>query len=247
MDSFKVISREGAVGDNDRLMIKEVFFNDCYNAKRLYEEGFNPSVIFDIGGHIGSFSILSRFLWPESKIFAFEGWRPAIDQFLANLKENNISDIELFPFVSYDTSKTVVVGGAKNFANTFITTPEEADALVRGLPVHDPTLHNFRVTESNFIVYKEPVVTITLEEVIDKFDIETVDLLKIDCEGSELDIFTNMSDSTTRKIKYIVGEYHTKTSFEEDLAPLLRRRFPHLEFRGMDHIAWVGYFTGAPK
>jgi FkbM family methyltransferase len=45
-------------------------------------------------------------------------------------------------------------------------------------------------------------VRVTLE------DFGPIDLLKLDCEGSEFDILTHCEEATLRRIQVIVGEYH---------------------------------------
>ncbi|MDP9254707.1 MAG: FkbM family methyltransferase, partial [Verrucomicrobiota bacterium] len=51
--------------------------------------------------------------------------------------------------------------------------------------------------------------------------IPKVDLLKIDCEGGEFDIFTALSEEMLRQCKWIVGEMHNASAFKilELLAP----------------------------
>ncbi|MHA1591203.1 MAG: FkbM family methyltransferase [Candidatus Heimdallarchaeaceae archaeon] len=53
----------------------------------------------------------------------------------------------------------------------------------------------------------EPCECITIDEATK--DIEVIDLLKIDIEGSEYDLFENISDETLKKVRYIVMEMHS--------------------------------------
>lgn len=58
-------------------------------------------------------------------------------------------------------------------------------------------------------------------------DYEHIDLLKMDCEGAELEILRGASTSTLRKVKRLAMEYHAPDTDEylDDLLSLLSRHF----------------------
>jgi hypothetical protein len=61
-----------------------------------------------------------------------------------------------------------------------------------------------------------------LDDILSDLGIEQVDLIKIDCEGSEADIFSTLSDEMLSRCGWIVGELHDHTGFE-----VLARLAPH--------------------
>ena len=52
---------------------------------------------------------------------------------------------------------------------------------------------------------------ITLEQIMDRFGAERIDLLKLDCEGSEFSILRN---ADVNRIEFAVGEYHNYDEWE---------------------------------
>lgn len=77
------------VRDNaDTETAKEVQSRDIYRVRQLSAEGFNPKIIVDIGGHIGTFSTLAAKYWPESRIFVFEPSLTSFAVLSANVPEN---------------------------------------------------------------------------------------------------------------------------------------------------------------
>jgi FkbM family methyltransferase len=57
----------------------------------------------------------------------------------------------------------------------------------------------------------ERVTALTLEDLLDRCELEEVDLLKLDCEGAEFDIVLGSDDRTLRRNRVIVGEYHSQS------------------------------------
>lgn len=54
--------------------------------------------------------------------------------------------------------------------------------------------------------YGSPIQVVDINQYLDP--IEVVDLLKIDCEGGEIEFFETISDENLRKVRRIVGELH---------------------------------------
>jgi hypothetical protein len=55
---------------------------------------------------------------------------------------------------------------------------------------------------------KREVPCATLQEVLDRHQLEKVDLLKVDCEGGEYDLFAAASDEALAKVETIALEVH---------------------------------------
>jgi FkbM family methyltransferase len=55
---------------------------------------------------------------------------------------------------------------------------------------------------------KHEIKTINLEDIIKENNLEYIDLLKVDIEGSEYDVMPNISDEIYSKIKQITIEFH---------------------------------------
>jgi ADP-heptose:LPS heptosyltransferase len=70
-----------------------------------------------------------------------------------------------------------------------------------------------------------PLATVTLEQIIADHHLERIDVLKLDCEGSEFSILQNTT--SLDRIGAIVGEYHGREQFLE----LVARRFAGWQLR----------------
>jgi FkbM family methyltransferase len=74
------------------------------------------------------------------------------------------------------------------------------------------------------VLEKITVEGITIESFIKAQKLETIDLLKIDIEGAEIELFNSLSDETLRKIKQITVEFHDfKFSMLEEVESIKNR------------------------
>ena len=128
----------------------------------LKEKGLTPDTILDIGAHEGWFYDLSKSIWPESECFMIE----ANEHMESTLKEK--SDNVLITLLG-DEEKEVDFFSCKNLSNTGHSIYKE------DTPYYD---------DDNLIVVKKQMKKLDeLFENNSKFD-----LIKIDTQGSELDI-----------------------------------------------------------
>lgn len=70
----------------------------------------------------------------------------------------------------------------------------------------------------------EIVPRVTLEEILAAYQLPQIDVLKLDCEGSELSILAN--SSSLERVRCIVGEWHDREQFLR----LIARRLPDWRF-----------------
>jgi FkbM family methyltransferase len=168
------------VPSSDVLVYDQIFVEEEYGAFL----GIKPKLIIDAGANIGLASIYFSMKYPESKIIAIE---PDRDNF--NLMKKNI---EPYPNI-------IPVLGALWDKNEMIN-------LV------DPGLGNWgfmvdRATskQSN----SSRIKGMTIDKIISDYNIEEIDILKIDIEGSEKEVF---SDTTLwiDKVNVLIVELHER-------------------------------------
>lgn len=126
--------------------------------------------IFDIGANIGQTATLYRELFPDATVFSFEPFSSTF----AELVENFASDPKVLPF---QLAVSDEVGMKDFFANADHTTSsllEPADEVADRL--------KSKMTTSS----KDSVQCVTLDSFCEEHDIETIDLLKMDIQGAEL-------------------------------------------------------------
>jgi FkbM family methyltransferase len=230
-DRYTFHLRPPPAGMSDRFIIKEVFVQDCYQLQRVAAAGVQLRTVLDIGGHIGSCVAKVHSLWPDARVVTVE---PDPDNFtLLQMNVGNLRRSERRPNV---------------LANVGIGYQARARHLIRnlfhtgsGYTTDEAVSHNQPGHEHAGMVPLQ-----TLEEVAAAAGIadeEPIDLLKIDCEGAEIEAMEKMSPAFAARVRVVVGEYHCEKARILELAP---RAFPHLRFKYNHAKARVGSFFGEP-
>lgn len=170
--------------------IREIFFNNEYileNFKNL------QSNIIDIGANCGMASIILAKQNPNSIIYAFE---PDYNTFLLlkeNVSLNNLQNVKFFNLAVSDSSnKKLILYKHPDYSGGNTTCSED---------------QSFK-TFFNKDINKVEVDCISFDDIIQQFNIDQVELLKIDCEGAEYEIIYNSKYIRMKKVKNIVGEFH---------------------------------------
>lgn len=165
-----------------------------------------PGVILDLGANIGFVSILYAKAFPDAKIFAFE---PMPENF--KLLEQNVAafkNVTPIPFGLGSKTQTV---------NYFYSVQRWNNS---GGFYTDGSLS---WTEHGPHAAVRPLPVLAVSEALDRYGITKADVIKIDTEGAEYDILSNMPDDFLDGVSVIVGEFH---GIENDrLKELLERRF----------------------
>lgn len=82
---------------------------DIYRVKKLHAEGFDPKVIVDIGGHIGTFTALASKYWPNARIYVFEPADHCIPCLAANLPANAVMvSTCVLGFAGYESGREIL-------------------------------------------------------------------------------------------------------------------------------------------
>lgn len=175
----------------DRNVLEEVIEGDCYrlNAIGLRKK---PNVV-DVGGHIGAFTKLAAWKWPRGKFFVYEANPRNYDLLTHNLA--SISD------------KTTIFKGAcvgKVPANKRIQIAKgEGDRVTGGWGI----IYGDKECDPDPRAEVQPIDT--FYNLSDLFvSLDKVDVLKLDCEGSEFTILKHLTDEELHKIDYLVCEVH---------------------------------------
>ena len=151
------------------------------------------NTIIDIGGHIGSFSLLAnKFLKKKGRQFVYEPVPENFNLIKKNILINNLTDF-IKPF-NYAVSKEI--GKAKIYISSDNTGGSR-------LHLPDPSSKSFEI-----------VKVTTLDEIYRTNKLDFVDLIKIDVEGSEHSIIFSSKKILMNKVRYIICE--AGGSFEGD-------------------------------
>jgi len=141
---------------------------------------FEPKVIIDAGANIGLFSILMKNRFPEARVICIEP-----DQ-----ENHEVLKRNLGPYNQVE----IVNAGLWNSV-TKLTIRDKYNAG-----------HSALVVEEDAI--KGKVDAVTIDSVIQSYDLERIDILKIDIETSEKDLFLKNFEQWLPKVRVIIIELH---------------------------------------
>lgn len=204
---------EGDLALLDMQVIAEVVKGDCYKMKTI-----PPGNVFvDVGAHIGCASMLYHQQCPQAKIFCVEAAHENIDVLTANVGHfatvihaacTYETDVQL---LTSFVDKPTATGGSR-----VVTRGEVASGFNHEVAL-DP----------------RPVRTVTLEQIASLAG-EAIEIVKLDCEGSEFSILRNSTEAW--KAKMLFGEYHDLKRWEELRLDIFRNwtyRNPHKSKDGL--------------
>ena len=225
-DEFPFHIRTEKLGDIS--VIKEVFLYDCY---RLRTKTYKPEVIFDVGGHLGSFSCLAKSLWPDVKIVLVEPNPRSLE--LARLNLERFGNVEFIAgAMKYDQNANVFVDNVR----------ATGSGLMMSMETYEQNLDAIKRIGSPYYIHTRDVASYTIEQLMDEFKIGRIDILKMDCEGGEKDFFLHVnSDIAIHHIRDFCGEYHYDIGgFYLDA----RSKFPHHKISFFGDNRDIGMFWG---
>jgi len=167
------------------IVAREINENPEYNFdNKNFEKG---DLVIDIGGNIGMISIFLAKKYPFLKIYSFEPLRQNYKNFMKNIKANNIPEGTIIVENKAITKDSRNVNIEINYNNTGAS----------------------RIISDNILTENvSNISSLTLNQIIEKYKIKKIKLLKIDCEGSEYEILFNASPQTLRSVEYLCGEFH---------------------------------------
>jgi len=141
----------------------------------------NGGVVVDLGANIGSFSIYSANL--GATVYSVEPEPNNLKALKNNIALNNLNDlITVVPYGISDATGSAIISD-----------------MGGGATIKDNT------------TFGSEIKLISLDELFDLYNIEEVDILKIDVEGSETEIISGASKENLKKCKYITMEFDIRS------------------------------------
>jgi len=204
--NFQMWTRDERPGDP--AVMDEVIRNDTYMLRQMAAVLKDVSVIIDVGGHIGTFSVLAARWWPQARLFAVEP-NPRSHELLAlNYKDYIANEGKAYHgAVRYDDAN-LLTDGSSATGGGFMAKPTWKPTPAKG--------------HEQYEVMATEIPLFQIGQILDENGADRVDLLKLDCEGSEMEILRDMPDEEAARIGAICGEYHHGA---ENILTLLRERF----------------------
>lgn len=161
----------------------EYIFNEIFiDQEYSFHSDTSSPFIIDCGSNIGMSILYFKYLYPNASVIGFEPDKDAYDCLVSNIEENKLSSISLHNCALAEKSGEVQFQSDSNDPGSLINTTQST-------------------TSNSMCVVKAE----QLSGYIDK----TVDFLKMDIEGAELEVIQELNDSGKLKlVNKMMIEYH---------------------------------------
>jgi len=214
-------------GAMDVWSIKETFLDRFYE-KYGYSIRSDWKVI-DIGAGTGEYALFAAaaMTQPGGQVFAFEPFPESFALMQENLHLNKINNVQIF---------AEAIGA-------------EAGELVLDLAGGEPLQFQSRREKVVGVETSLRVKSISLAGVLEKTELKSCDLLKLDCEGAEYAILFAAPQSIIEHISHIVMEYHDNVTQynHRDMAHFLNERGFHVDTFPNPVHSYLGYLRAMRK
>lgn len=141
----------------------------------------NPDIIVDAGANIGASTLFFRLKYPDAKIFAIEPERSNFELLKQNLR--NYQNIILENYALWSENKELIISNPD--AEKYAFQMKENEGLTGGA-----------------------INGVTIERLMELWNLQQIDLLKIDIEGAEKMIFDKPEVSWLNKVQVLIIELH---------------------------------------
>ena len=214
--------RSGYAHDQDMAVVRDVVVQDSYHL--ALRETYGPDeVVVDVGSHIGTFAVMWHKKNPAARIICVEACPENIPVLTANV--GKFATI-IHAACSYEPGELALLNSVKEGGTATggsVVVPR--DDMLSGVPFGHAYWDDMR-----------PLRKVTLEEAMQEAGVDHIDVLKLDCEGSEFSILEN--SPTIPAIKFMCGEYHGQARWDE----LRSRKLSHWRYGHMWAANDLGIF-----
>jgi FkbM family methyltransferase len=180
----------------DARILQEVFLANPY-CTGLYL-GPDPTVV-DIGGYIGDFALYAIKRLGARQVVVYEPSKKNFAIMRRNIEANQYGD------------RIVSVNMAVS----------DGDSVLMDIDLPDRRQVNVSVYEPSSSLTRVP--SVTLKDLLSIHELESVQLLKLDCEGSEYAILLSAPLKVLKRIRNIVMEFHEIDGFAQKLNAVAER------------------------
>jgi FkbM family methyltransferase len=156
---------------------------------------YGSATVLDLGANIGAFSVFASKCRGARRIYALEPVASTFATLQTNIEANALTNVQL-------VRKGI---GARSGRRTIHhgTTSQHASLIYRG---------DSRYESGS----TEDVDVVTLDDLFRELRLDEVDMVKMDCEGGEVEAILAASDATLRRIKHLSLEYHYPGNISND-------------------------------
>lgn len=181
------------------------------------------ATVVDIGANIGAFAVQAgAIVGLRGRVIAFEPIMETFERLLSNIAMNNLQNV---------TCRRAAIDS-------------RAGTLTLRILAKSAFASAHKVNDKGEEWIEETVPCLTLDQVIKDFQVDRINPLKVDCEGSEHGIFETLSAEAAARIDQIAMEVH---SVEGASKERLYHRLVALGFEVHRGPIWVAFNTGLDR
>ncbi len=184
-------------------VFKEIFMEDVYDIDMLAAKLPNNPVVIDIGANAGFFNLILLSKIQKATIFAYEPLPANVRYFREVIAGNQKlqESIKLY--------EAAVTGIEKSHVDLYFADSTDYQVV--------PSVFE-GFNKDNTASVKVPAITLT--KIIQDNNLAKIDLLKLDCEGSEYDIIYNTPVELLKRAKHLAIEVHDIDEASHNLVSL---------------------------
>jgi FkbM family methyltransferase len=164
----------------------ETFYQAIVHNQYLFNYPVKPAVIIDGGANVGLASIAFKSMFPNAAIICIEPDKENFQQLGINLRP--YSNISLLNAGIWNKKAILKITDKYNSGKWGMVTEE----------IKEPTAGS--------------ISTVTIDEIMQQFNLAKIDILKLDIETAERELFSSGYESWLPKVKVIVIELHDAMS-----------------------------------
>jgi FkbM family methyltransferase len=193
----------------DLIVVQDVYDRDSYQTKHFPSNVGPGEIVVDIGAHIGAFARLWHEKNRRATIVCVEVCPENIPALLANVSA----------FAEVRQAACTYEIGPMALLNACFNNCESTGGSTVVLDTAEPLLAP--QDRGRYLEDRRPITKVTLEEILESLQVNRIDLLKLDCEGSEYSILQHSPAVHDGRVRAIVGEYHGVDRWNEFRARVL--------------------------
>lgn len=210
----------------DQVIIRDVFEEDAYQLRHLPSNVGPGEVVVDVGAHIGAFARKWHGKNPEAKIYCVEVCPENLPALRANV--GDFADIQQAA-CTYETGPLALLNACYSNCESTGGSTVVSDTGGTLLAPQDA---------GRYLEDRRPIQRVTLEDIMSALAVDHIDVLKLDCEGSEYSILEHSPAVHDGRVRFVLGEYHGVARWNEFRA----RVFPGWDYGHMFESGECGIF-----
>ncbi len=158
------------------------------------------SICLDLGANIGMVTLALSLLCPKGHVYAFEASKDTAEALRQTALANHLKNVSVGQAILGDEDKEVRFFDIPGVSTSSFAVSKESDKTVHVLT------YPYTDKESNVTVAR----TKSVDQIVRELNIPRVDFIKIDVEGSELDVLDGAKETLARFKPIILMEFNSR-------------------------------------